>query len=106
MMARARRYGKNSVKTRVGIATALLAGGAVAAGAVLASGHGVAATATSAAFSTGYGNEGSALSSAMSSWNSSQQSSLAALAGLNQAKYSQTTHKGKVLAVQRGIVVL
>jgi hypothetical protein len=106
-MARARRYGKSSVKTRVGIATALLAGGAVAAAAVLASGHGVAATATSAAFSTRSGNEGTALSSAMSNWNGSRQSSYAALAGLTQARqFSQTTHKGKVLAVQRGIVVL
>ncbi|HEV2536606.1 MAG TPA: hypothetical protein VGU21_03745, partial [Streptosporangiaceae bacterium] len=107
MMARTRRYGKSSVKTRVGIATALLAGGAVAAAAVLASGHGVAATATSAAFSTRSGNEGTVLSSAMSNWNGSRQSSYAALAGLTQARqFSQTTHQGKVLAVQRGIVVL
>jgi hypothetical protein len=107
MMSRARRYGKSSVKTRVGIATALLAGGAVAAATVLASGHGVAATATSAAFSTRSGNEGNTLSSAMSNWNGSRQSSYAALAGLTQARqFSQTSHRGKVLAVQRGIVVL
>jgi hypothetical protein len=106
-MARDRRYGKSSVKTRVGIATALLVGGAVAAGAVIASGHGVAATATSAAYSSSYGNEGNALSSAMSNWNGSRQSSYATLAGLTQTRqYSQTTHKGRVLAVQRGIVVL
>jgi hypothetical protein len=107
MMARDRRNGKSSVKTRVGIATALLVGGAVTAGAVIASNHGVAATATSAAYSTGFGNEGTTLSSAMSNWNSSRQSSYAALAGLTQARqYSQTSHQGKVLAVQRGIVVL
>jgi hypothetical protein len=107
MMARDRRYGKSSVKTRVGIATALLVGGAVTAGAVIANGHGVAATATSAAYSTGFGNEGTALSSALSNWNSSRQSSYTALAGLTQARqYSQTSHHGKVLAVQRGIVVL
>jgi hypothetical protein len=107
MMARARRYGKSSVKTRVGIATALLAGGAVAAAAVLASSHGGAATATSAAYSTGFGNEGNTLSSAMSNWNGSRQSSYTALAGLTQARqFSQTSHRGKVLAVQRGIVVL
>ena len=41
MMARDRRYGKSSVKTRVGIATAVLVGGAVAAAAVVAS-HGAA----------------------------------------------------------------
>jgi hypothetical protein len=107
MMARDRRYGKSSVKTRVGIATALLVGGGVAAGAVIANGHGVAATATSAAYSTGFGNEGTTLSSALSNWNSSRQSSYTALAGLTQARqYSQTSHHGKVLAVQRGIVVL
>ena len=107
MMARDRRYGKSSVKTRVGIATALLVGGAVAAAAVIASGHGAAPTATSAAYSSRFGNEGTALSSAMSNWNGSRQSSYAALAQLTQARqFSQTTHKGKVLAVQRGIVVL
>ena len=47
MRARDRRYGKSHVKTRIGIATAILAGGAVAAGAVLAANHGAAATATS-----------------------------------------------------------
>jgi hypothetical protein len=107
MMARARRNGKSSVKTRVGIATALLAGGAVAAAAVLASSHGVATTATSAAYSTGYGNEGNTLNSVMSNWNYSRQSSYTGLAGLTQARqFSQATHRGKVLAVQRGIVVL
>jgi len=95
------------VKTRVGIATALLVGGAVAAGAVVASSHGVAATATSAAYSSGFGNEGSALSSALSNWNGSRQSSYTALAGLTQARqFSQTTHRGKMIAIQRGIVVL
>ena len=37
MMARDRRYGKSTTKTRVGIATAVLVGGAVAAAAVVAS---------------------------------------------------------------------
>ena len=108
MMARARRYGKSSVKTRVGIATALLAGGAVAAGAVLASSHGAATTATSAAYSSNYnGNVGSTLSSAMSNWNWSQQSSYTQLAQLTQVRqFGQSMHKHKMLAVQRGIVVL
>jgi len=108
MMARARRYGKSSVKTRVGIATALLAGGAVAAGAVLASSHGAATTATSAAFSSSYnGNVGSTLSSAMGNWNWSQQSSYTQLAQLTQVRqFGQSMHKHKMLAVQRGIVVL
>jgi hypothetical protein len=108
MMARARRYGKSSVKTRVGIATALLAGGAVAAGAVLASSHGAATTATSAAYSSNYnGNVGSTLSSAMNNWNWSQQSSYTQLAQLTQVRqFGQSMHKHKMLAAQRGIVVL
>jgi hypothetical protein len=107
MMARDRRYGKSSVKTRVGIATALLVGGAVAAGAVVASNHGVASTATSAAFSSGYSSEGTLLNSAMNDWSWSRQSSYSQLAQLTQERtFSQTTHQGKTLAVQRGIVVL
>ena len=107
MMARDRRYGKSSVKTRVGIATAILVGGAVAAGAVIASSHGAASVATSAAYSSRFGNEGTTISSALSSWGSSRQSSYSSLAQLTQARtFSQTTHRGKTLAVQRGIVVL
>jgi hypothetical protein len=106
MMARDRRYGKSSVKTRVGIATAVLAGGAVAAAAVLTS-HGAASTATSAAYASHYGNEGTVISSAMNNWTSSKQSSYSELGQLTQARqFSQTTRQGKVLAVQRGIVVL
>ena len=106
MMARDRRYGKSSVKTRVGIATAVLVGGAVAAAAVVAS-HGAAPTATSAAYASRYGNEGTMISSALNSWSWSRQSSYSDLAQLTQARqFSQTTHQGKTLAVQRGIVVL
>ena len=107
MMARDRRYGKSSVKARVGIATAVLVGGAVAAGAVIASNHGVASTATSAAYSSGYASEGTLLSSAMNNWGWSRQSSYSQLARLTQARtFSQTWHQGRMLAVQRGIVVL
>jgi hypothetical protein len=106
MRARDRRYGKSSVKTRVGIATAVLAGGAVAAAAVVA-GHGAAPAATSAAYSSRFGNEGTMISSAVNSWSWSRQSSYAQLAQLTQARqFSQTTHQGKTVAVQRGIVVL
>jgi len=109
MIARDRRYGKSSVKTRVGIATAVLVGGAVAAAAVVAS-HGAAPAATSAAYASRYGggnNEGSTISSALNSWSWSQQSSYSDLAKLTQARqFSQTTHQGKMFAVQRGIVVL
>ena len=107
MRARDRRYGKSSVKTRVGIATAILAGGAVAAGAVLAANHGAAATATSAAYSSRAGNEGTVLSSAMSNWSWSRQASYAQLAQLTQARqFSQAKHQGRMVAIQRGIVVL
>ena len=107
MRARDRRYGKSPVKTRVGIATAILAGGAVAAGAVLAANHGAAATATSAAYSSHAGNEGTILSSAMSNWNWSRQASYAQLAQFTQARqFSQAQHQGKMVAIQRGIVVL
>src|SRR2546429_2739215 len=68
MRARDRRYGKSFTKPRVGIATAALAGGAVAIAAVLAGSHGASTAATSAAYSSRAGNEGSILSSAMTSW--------------------------------------
>jgi hypothetical protein len=107
MRARDRRYRKTTVKTRVGIATAILVGGAVAAGAALAANHGAAATATPAAFSSHAGTEGTVLSSAMTNWNGSRQSSYAQLARLTQARqFSQVRHDGKTLAIQRGIVVL
>ena len=107
MRARDRRYGKTTVKTRVGIATAILVGGAVAAGAALAANHGAAATATSAAFSSHASTEGTILSSAMTNWNGARQSSYAQLARLTQARqFSQARHNGRTLAVQRGIVVL
>src|SRR6201989_1887907 len=107
MRARDRRYGKTTVKTRVGIATAILVGGAVAAGAALAANHGATATATSAAFSSHAGTEGTVLSSAMTNWNGSRQSSFAQLARLTQVRqFSQVRHNGRTLAVQRGIVVL
>ena len=106
MMARDRRYGKRPVKTRVGIATAVLVGGAVAAAAVVAS-HGAAPAATSAAYASRFGNEGTMISSALNSWSWSRQSSYSQLAQVTQARqFSQTTHQGKMLAVQRGIVVL
>jgi len=107
MRARDRRFGTSSAKTRVGIATAALAGGAVAIAAVLAGSHGASTAATSAAYSSRAGNEGSILSSAMTSWNGSRQSSYAQLSQLTQARqFSQAKHRGKMLAIQRGIVVL
>ena len=102
MMARDRRYGKSFRKTRVGIATAALAGGAVAAAAVVAGGHGAASVTTPAAYSSRFGNEGTTISSALSTWGRSRQSSYSALAQLTQARqFSQTMHHGTMLAVQR-----
>jgi hypothetical protein len=107
MMARDRRYGKRSTKTRVGIATAILVGGAVAAAAVVAADHGVTSTAAPAAYASRFSNEGTVISSAMSNWGGSRQSSYSELARLTQVRqFSQTTHQGQTLAVQRGIVVL
>ena len=111
MMARDRRYGKSSVKARVGIATAVLAGGAMAASAVVATSHAAAPAATAAAYSSGYSSshssEGSLLNSAMSDWGWSEQSSYWDLARLTRERqFSQTWYHGKLLAVQRGIVVL
>jgi hypothetical protein len=107
MRARDRRYGKSSVKTRVGIATAALAGGAVAIAAVLSGSHGAGTAATSAAYSSRAGNVGTTLSSVMSNWYGSRQSSYAQLSQLTQARqFNQARHRGRMLAIQRGIVVL
>ena len=107
MRARDQRYRKSSTKTRVGIAAAALAGGAVAIAAVLTGSHGAGTVATSAAFSSHAGTEGTILSSAMTNWNGSRQSSFAQLSRLTQARqFSQVRHNGKTLAIQRGIVVL
>jgi hypothetical protein len=52
-------------------------------------------------------NEGTMLAAALANWNSSQQSSYSQLAQLTSARgYSQTSHRGKTLDIQRGIVVL
>ncbi len=110
MRARDRRYGKSSTRTRVGVATAAtaaLAGGAVAIAAVLAGSHGAGTAATSAAYSSRAGNEGTILSSVMSNWNWSRQSSYTQLAQLTQARqFSQAGHRGRTVAIQRGIVAL
>ena len=113
MMAR-ERYGKGrqaSIKTRVGIATAVLVGGgSIAAVAAAATAHGAAssgATAQPAAYAARYGNEGTALNSVMNEWGRSTQAAYSQLASLTQARqFSQATHAGKALDVQRGIVVL
>jgi len=111
MMARERyRKGRRqaSMKSRVGIATALMVGGgSIAAIAVAATSHGAATTAQPAAYAARYSNEGAALNSVIAEWGKSKQAAYAQLSGLTQARqFSQARHAGKTLAVQRGIVVL
>jgi hypothetical protein len=105
------RYGKGrqaAMKTRVGIATAVLVGGgSIAAVAVAATNHGAASTARPAAYAVRSGNEGTTLNSVMNEWGQSTQAAYSQLAGLTKARqFSQASHAGKTLDVQRGIVVL
>jgi len=106
MMARNRRYGRSrtALKTGAGIATAaVLGGGAIA---LATSGHS-AVTAAPAAHSSRFSNEGTMLAAALADWNSSKQGSYSQLSQLTSMRsYSQASHRGKTLDVQRGIVVL
>jgi len=111
MMARDRLYPNSRQKrfrTRAGIAAAVLAGGgAIGVAAVAATSHPAATAAKPAAYTSQVSNEGTMLSAAMTDWSRSRQSSYAALARLTWARgFSQTTHRGRTLAIQRGIVVL
>ena len=115
MMARDRLYRKSrpsslrtsSLRTRAGIAVAILAGGgAIGVAAVAATSH-PGATAKPAAYTSGFSSEGTMLSAAMSDWSWSRQSSYTQLSRMTWARgFSQTTHQGKTLDIQRGIVVL
>lgn len=111
MMARSRR-GSKSVKTGAAIAAAaVVGGGAIAVVAVATGGHS-AVSAANAAYSHRSGHshgssEESLLSSALSDWGSSRQSSYSDLASMtSERNYSQTSHHGSTLDIQRGIVVL
>jgi hypothetical protein len=109
MIARDRHFGRTTLKSRIGIATAVLAaGGAIAAGAVVATSHGAPAKVQTAGYANRYYNsEWTTLNSAMNNWSWSRQSTYSQLAGLTSARtYSQTWSHNKMLAVQRGIVVL
>jgi hypothetical protein len=110
MMARERyRKGRQaSIKTRVGIAAALLAGGgSIAAVAVAATSQPGATVVQPAAYAARFGNEGTTLNSVMTEWRQSKQAAYAQLSGLTQARqFSQARHAGKTLDLQRGIVVL
>jgi hypothetical protein len=109
MMARDRLYRKTrpaTPKARAGVAAAVLAGGgAIGAAALLATSHAAAPTASPAAYANRMSNEGSMLSAAMSDWSRSRQGTYSQLAQLTAARgFSQATHHGQTLAVQRGIV--
>jgi hypothetical protein len=111
MIARDRHFGnsrRTTLRSRIGIATAVLVGGgAIAAGAVVATSHGTPTKVQTAGYAHGYSSEWTTLNSAMNNWSWSRQSSYNQLAGLTSAKtFSQTWNHGRMLAVQRGIVVL
>jgi hypothetical protein len=110
-MGRDRRYGGRgaSMKTRVGIATAVVVGGAaIGVAAVAATSHSAtpAAAAKSAGYTLRFGNEWNTLNTAMNSWQRNQQSSYSALSSWTQQTFSQAWQNNRMLAVQRGIVVL
>jgi hypothetical protein len=110
MMARLRYRNSRQagMKTRVGVAAAILAaGGTTAAVAIAAANHGSVTAAKPAAYAAKLGNEGTALSSVLNEWSQSTGAAYSALAGLTQARqFSQAAHAGQTLDVQRGIVVL
>jgi hypothetical protein len=111
MMARNRRYGRSRtavLKTRIGIGTAVVLGGGAIAGVALATtSHTGGIAAAPAAHTARFENEGTMLASAMADWGSSKQNSYSQLAQMTSMRnYSQTSHQGKTLDVQRGIVVL
>ena len=111
MMARNRRYGRNrtaALKTRVGIATAVVLGSGAIAGVAMAAGsHPAGIAAAPAAHTARFGNEGTMLATALGDWNSSRQGTYSQLAQMTTMRgFSQTSHNRKTLDVQRGIVVL
>jgi hypothetical protein len=107
MMARNRRYGRNRTAALAGLATAAVLGGGVVAGVALAAGSSAGIAAAPAAHTARYGNEGTMLATALSDWNSSRQGTYSQLAQMTSMRgFSQASHHGKTLDVQRGIVVL
>ncbi len=111
MMARNRRYGRNrtaALKTRAGIATAvILSGGAIAGVAMAAGSHPTGIAAAPAAHTARVGNEGAMLATALNDWNSSSQGTYSQLSQMTSMRgFSQASHQGKTLDIQRGIVVL
>jgi hypothetical protein len=106
-MGRDRRNGRANLKTRVGIATAVLVGGgAIGVAAVAATSHGATPTA-SAGYSRSYNTPWTQLNSAMDNWAWNRNSSYHTLASMwQQRTYNQYWQHNRMLAVQRGIVFL
>ena len=97
-----------ALRTRIGIAAAVLAcGGSMAAVALAATNHGSVTAAKPAAYAAHFGNEGTTLNSVLNEWGQFPQAAYSALASLTQARqFNQAAHAGQTLDVQRGIVVL
>jgi hypothetical protein len=107
MMARNRRYRKHRTAA-LGVATAaVLGGGAIAVAAVASGSHPAGIVAAPAAHTVRLASQGTMLSTALADWNSAKQGSYAQLAQMTSARgFSQSSHRGKTLDIQRGIVVL
>jgi hypothetical protein len=109
MMGRDRRYGRANLKTRVGIAAAVLVGGgAIGVAAVTATSHGP-SSAASAGYSTRSWqsvNPANQLVNALNSWQNSNPYNSYRMLSSFPSQWMQTTKHGKTFAVQRGIVVL
>ena len=95
-------------RTRAAIAAAVVAGGGtIAVAAMAAGGHGAGPAAAPAAYATRSPAEGTVLATALADWNSARPGTYSQLAQLTSVRgYSQTSHRGRTLDIQRGIVVL
>jgi hypothetical protein len=113
MIGRNRRYGKGrraDLKTRLGIATAVIVGGgAIGVAAVATTSHST-PSATKAGYSfqsSSYGwNGGSTISSALSNWSWNQSRSMSLLAQLQLRSQRQQWYHRTMFAAERGILVL
>ncbi len=100
-----------SLKVRLGVAAAVLAGGsAVGVAAVAASHHSTTTTAQSAGFTLSFHHhisEQAALSTALTTWSQSQNSAMTTLANMAPMRtFAQVWHHRTQFAAQRGVVVL
>lgn len=113
MMGRNRRYGKGrraDLKTRLGIATAVIVGGGAIAVAAVATTSSSTPSATKAGYSyqtSSYGwHDGGMVSSALSNWSWNQSRSLTLLAQIQVRQQSQQWYHRTMFAAQRGVLVL